>query len=182
MPCGTPRCKCCKARSKKCRVTSTHNSRTYPTQKHTCCSTRNIIYLLECTKCIKGNQYIGQTSRPLKISLKEHRKANSLTTNLPLYKHFSQRLDHDFEKDARVTILQATTQRSLLERENNWIKVMDTIYLKGLNNQLSTTPPPPFQLLAHTPLPTIFSKCFINPLFSNLLLATLLQRSLYFSI
>ena len=67
IPCQTPGCKCCKAISKKCRVTSSHDNKTYPTQRYTSCATRNVIYLLEFTKCTKGNQYVSQTSRPVRI-------------------------------------------------------------------------------------------------------------------
>lgn len=134
-PCKTPGCKCCAAISKKCRVTSTHNNTTYPTQRYTSCSTRNVVYLIECTKCIRGNQYIGQTSRPLKRRLAEHRAAGSHKSHFPLYKHFLQRADHNFERDAKITILQATTRSRLLEMENKWIKAMDCIYPKGLNSE-----------------------------------------------
>ena len=94
---------------------------------------QNIIYLIKCTKCLKRNQYVGQTSRPLKIRMKEHRAASKIKTNFPLYKHFIQNKNHDFERDAKVTILQATTRSRLLERELHWIKSMDTTYPKGLN-------------------------------------------------
>ena len=135
MPCRTLGCKCCTAISKKCRVTSTYNNNTYPTQRYSCCSTRNVIYLLECRKCTKGNQYVGQTSRPLRKRLAEHRTASNVKTHLPLYKHFLQKADHNFERDVRITILQATTKSSLLKTENQWIKAMDTIYPRGLNSK-----------------------------------------------
>ncbi len=135
MPCRTPGCKCCAAISKKYRVTSTHNNRTFLTQRNTCCSDRNVVYLLECTKCTKNNQYIGQTSRPLKKRLAEHRAASSTSTKtyLPLYKHFLQKADHNFERDVKVTILEVTAQNHLLQTKNNWIKAIESIYPKGLN-------------------------------------------------
>ena len=134
MPCGTLNCKCCATISKKCRITSTHTNKTYPTQKYTCCSTRNLVYLIECTKCTKGNQYVGHTQEPLRTKLTEHIALSKTKTNLPLYKHFLQKADHNFERDTKVTILQVTTRNRLLEIENNWIRLMDTIYPKGLNN------------------------------------------------
>ena len=113
-----------KAISRKCRVTSTHNNKTYPTQKYTSCRTRNIVYLLECTKCTKKNQYIEHTSKPLYIKLAEHRKARH-QINLPIHVHFTRRANHDLDKDAKVTILKATTRRQLLEEEQKWIQLMD---------------------------------------------------------
>ena len=40
-------------------------------------------------------------------------------------KHFSQRSDHRFDRDVKVTILQATTRSHLLLRKQEWIKLMD---------------------------------------------------------
>ena len=89
MPCCNPGCKCCPTMSKKCRVTSSQNYKTYPTQRSTSCSSNNVIYLLECKKCTKGNQYVGQTSRPLRRRIAEHRSASRVKTNLPIYRHFN---------------------------------------------------------------------------------------------
>ena len=136
LPCKTIGCPCCATISKKCRVTSTHNNKTYPSQRYTSCSTRNVIYLVECIKCTKGNQYIGHTSNPLRVKIHEHKMESTIKTNLPLYKHFLQKAGHSFERDTRVTILQATTKRRLLETKNKWVKTMDTTYPKGLNSLL----------------------------------------------
>ena len=135
MPCDTPDCKCCTIISRKCRVTSTRNYQTFPTQKYTCCSTKNVIYLVECTKCTKGNQYVGHTSGPLKDKLTEHQMENATRSNLPLYQHFQQKPDHNFERDIKITILQATTRNCLLETANNWVRSLDTMYPKGLNTK-----------------------------------------------
>lgn len=136
IPCEKPGCKCCPIISKKRRATSNQNYNTYPTQGYTCCSTRNIIYLIECTKCTKSNQYVGQTSRPLRTRMNEHRTTSKTKTYLPLYRHFRSKADHDFERDIKVTILQATTRVRLLEQESKWIKNLDTLYPKGLNSRL----------------------------------------------
>jgi hypothetical protein len=98
--CATPGCKCCRAMSKKVRVSSTSHYKSFPTAKHACCNTRNVIYLLECSKCTKCNQYVGQTSRPLSQRLAGHRAASTKKTNLPLYKHFAAARDYVFERDA----------------------------------------------------------------------------------
>lgn len=133
-PCRIPSCKCCATISNKCRVTSTHNNKTYPTQRYTCCSTRNIVYLIECTKCTKGNQYVGHTTQTLRTKLAEHQMERTVKSNLPLYKHFSQKKDHDFNRDIRFTILQVTTKSHLLEATDNWIKSLNTTFPKGLNH------------------------------------------------
>ncbi len=87
--CGTPNCKCCKSMSRKYRIISTYNGKSFPTPKNINCHSQNIIYLIECTKCNKKKQYVGQTQRTMTRRLAGHRTARRFKTNLPLYKHFS---------------------------------------------------------------------------------------------
>ena len=134
MPCEVPGCQCCATMSKKCRVTSTHNNRTFPTQMYTSCSTRNAVYLIECTKCTKGNQFVSHTSEPLRAELSKHRTDSTIKLNLPLYKHFFQKAAHNFERDIRITILQSTARDHLPEAQRDWSQKMDTTFPKGLNN------------------------------------------------
>ena len=101
---------------------------------YTSCSTRNAVYLIECTKCIRGNQFIGHTSEPLRAELFKHRTDSTIKLNLPLYKHYFQKAAHNFEQDVRITILQSTARPYLPEAERDWLKKMDTVFPKGLNN------------------------------------------------
>jgi hypothetical protein len=133
--CATPGCKCCRAMSRKVRVSSTSHYKSFPTARHTSCNTCNVIYLLECSKCTKCNQYVGQTQRPLSQRLAGHRAASTKKTNLPLYKHFAAARDHIFERDATMTILEKTTRTRLNERESHWISALDTVFPKGLNSR-----------------------------------------------
>ena len=79
MPCGNRGCKCCLAISKKCRVTSTHNNHTYPTQKYTCCSTKNIFIYWS----VQNVQKETNIHSPLRIRLNEHK-----TVKLKLTSHY----------------------------------------------------------------------------------------------
>ena len=135
VPCRHPYCKCCRTMSRKIRITSSSNHRSYPTPKHTNCTTNCVIYLLECTKCNRRNQYVGQTSKTLQERMGGHRQALTTKTNLPLYKHFAGKPDHNFERDARVTILEKTTGDLLLTREAHWMTTLETVYPKGLNSR-----------------------------------------------
>jgi len=116
-------------------VTSYSNHKSFPTPKHTNCNTKNVIYLLECTKCKKNNQYMDQTQRPISIRIAAHRAASKLKTNLPLYKHYAGNPGHDFERDTKVTILEKATADQLTSREGHWISTMETIFPKGLNSR-----------------------------------------------
>ena len=138
--CGYPACKCCQMMSRKIRIISSSNKKSFPVPKHTNCHTSCVVYLLECTKCNRGNQYVGQTERTLQERMGGHRQATTIKTNLPLYKHFAGRQDHDFQKDVKVTILEKTTTNLLLIREANWIQTLDTVYPKGLNSRFDKHP------------------------------------------
>ena len=137
-PCGYPFCKCCRAMSRKIRAISTSNHKSFPVPRYTNCHTSCVVYLLECTKCNKRNQYVGQTERTLQERMGGHRQASTIKINLPLYQHFTGKRDHDFEKDAKVTILEKTTTNLLLTREAHWILTLDTVYPKGLNSRFDT--------------------------------------------
>ena len=141
MPCEVPGCQCCATMSKKCRVTSTHNNRTYPTQMFTSCSTRHTVYLIECTKCTKCNQFVGHTSEPLRAELFKHKTDSTTKLSLPLYKHFFQQSAHNFLRDIRITILQSTARNHLAEAERDWLTKLDTTFPKGLNQVPKPRPP-----------------------------------------
>ena len=74
--CAIPGCKCCRVMSRKYRIFSSTNHKSFPIPKYTNCTTNNVIYLLECTKCNKANQYVGQTQRNLSRRLAGHRAAS----------------------------------------------------------------------------------------------------------
>ena len=133
--CGIHGCKCCKAMSRKIRVTSSVNHKSFYTAKYSNCNSRIVIYLLECTKCSKRNQYVGQTKRSLSQRVSGHRAASKLKTNLPLYKHFVTSPDHNFERDTKFSILEKTRDDLLDPRESFWINTLDTVYPKGLNSR-----------------------------------------------
>ena len=133
--CGIHGCKCCKTMSRKSRVISNTNHKSFATPRHSNCNTRNIIYLLECSKCTKRNQYVGQILRSLSQRLGGYRAASRIKTNLPLYKHFITHHNHCFERDIKLTILEKTQRDMLTDRESHWIKTLDTVYPKGLNSR-----------------------------------------------
>ncbi len=133
--CATPGCKCCSVMSRKIKISSNSNYKSFYTPKHTNCNTSAVVYLLECHKCPNRNQYVGQTKRNISHRIAGHRAASRIKTNLPLYKHFINSPNHTFEKDIRVTILEKTTVNQLDSRERHWINTLQTVYPKGLNSR-----------------------------------------------
>lgn len=139
--CGTHGCKCCRVMSRKISIFSSHNHKCFHTAVFSNCKSCNVIYLLECSKCDKRNQYVGQTSRPLSQRVSGHRAKAKLSAyhNLPLYKHFST-ADHNLERDARFSILEKTAPNRLLIRESYWISTLQTVYPKGLDSRFELDP------------------------------------------
>ena len=133
--CGIHGCKCCKAMSRKIRVTSSVNHKSFFTAKYSNCNSRIVIYLLECTKCSKRNQYVGQTKRSLSQRVSGHTAASKLKTNLPLYKHFVTSPDHNFEQDTKFSILEKTRDDLLDPRNSFWINTLETVYPKELKSR-----------------------------------------------
>lgn len=133
--CGNAHCKCCKLMSRKSRIISSYNHKSFITPQYTNCNSKNVIYLLECTKCTKGNQYVGQTTRCMNVRLAGHRAASRIKTNLPLYKHFISKKDHSMERDIKITILEKTSAPLLTSRESLWINRLQTVYPHGLNSR-----------------------------------------------
>lgn len=133
--CAITGCRCCAVMSRREVIISTHNHKAFTTPGHTNCSTNCVIYLLECTKCTKGNQYVGQTERTLGQRVAGHRAACTKKKNLPLYKHFLSKEDHNFQRDVRFTILEKTTRTQLTARESHWMTTLETVFPKGLNSR-----------------------------------------------
>ena len=137
-PCGTPLCRTCKCMSAKEVIYSAHGN-PYKVPSNTNCSSRNLIYLLECTLCPARGRYVGQTSRTMRVRMAAHRAVHT-KKNMPLYRHL-KRKEHHFEH-LRVTILellQNPTERQLLVREEDWMKKLNTKLPNGLNSLYSKT-------------------------------------------
>ena len=103
------------------------------------CESRNIIYLIECQKekCIKKEEYryIGETKRPLKYRLADHRGyVFNKKTNQATGAHFTSP-GHSLA-DLQVTILEQVKKRDdcyRKEREKYFIMKLNTMH-SGLNN------------------------------------------------
>ncbi len=103
------------------------------------CLSRNVIYLITCTRC--NIQYVGQTSRPLKIRINEHKSNIRCGKNTSVSNHFnsSPHRPDDFvvtglEKvKLPETMSDSDKTRQLLHRESFWIYTLRTNKPTGLN-------------------------------------------------
>ncbi|OCT97484.1 hypothetical protein XELAEV_18009711mg, partial [Xenopus laevis] len=132
---------------------------TFPCLRCLCCSTvikgdsishpmRGVIYLL---KCPCGQVYVGQTVRPVKDRIKEHKsdirndKINT-PTNTSVSRHFSFNNHNQLQFKWLVLEVVYKPHRSgdmkklLLQREAVWIKKLNNLVPFGLNEYWSIAP------------------------------------------
>ena len=143
-PCNTKRSLCCNHVIKTNSFTSVNTHKTYKIFHESNCRSMNVIYLLECIRCKK--QYVGKSEWPFNYRLNNYRsriKSTQFDKLLPVEKHFKER-NHVFERDARFIIIEKIEKENvenmtqLLEtHEDNWIKRLQTLSPKGLNNKLN---------------------------------------------
>lgn len=104
----------------------------FKTQKNMSSTVSNCVYLLFCNKCHK--QYVGQTKNNLLQRIYQHSYniRNKIEKRRYVVKHF---LIHGLPS-LRVTPLESDpfwTLRERLKAERSWIKKLDTLFPRGLN-------------------------------------------------
>ena len=97
-------------------------------------------------KCIICNlEYVDKNETPFYIRLNNHRKDVKDRKAILADKHF-QKNGHRFNEHARFTITDKLTNTNLekevlseriIQRENFWIQKLETLYPKGLNEELN---------------------------------------------
>lgn len=135
-PCRKTNCLCCPQMSGKEVVFDSRGLKCHRVSHNTTCDTSRLIYLLQCGKCSSRNQYVGQTRRPLKERVAGHRAALAQKKNMPLYRHLG-RAGHT-PADMKFTILELVEdEEELINREQHWIRTLDTVLPRGLNSKWS---------------------------------------------
>lgn len=113
-----------------------HNGLTLTNKRFVNCSSRNVIYFIKCS-C--GRAYVGYTKRMIRTRICEHRsRIRNHTQDAPLVAHFEQ-AGHS-EEDFKFWIIEQImggpgkdVQRSLLQKETQWIFKLNTMQPMGLN-------------------------------------------------
>ena len=130
--CDGPRCKCCKHLFTGSSFSSSDGQTFFPIKANFNCSSRNIIYLISCTKC--HALYVGQTSMMLKERLNNHRSDIKLKKNTAIAKHFNEP-NHSI-LNLKIMPIDSFAQLPVfqnLDMEQNYIRLLNTKYPKGLN-------------------------------------------------
>ena len=103
------------------------------------CRSKFVIYLLECILC--KIQYVGKSEWPLNIRINKHRNDVPREDAIQACRHYREH-NHVFKDHARFTIIEqlndqgkslSTKRRTLEDREDFWIKRLNTLIPKGFN-------------------------------------------------
>ena len=110
---------------------STNTRTTYKLKGEFNCKTVGVVYLITCKKC--NLQYVGQTGRSLHHRMREHMYSivkNEKTIGM----HFNgKRHNHEHMNVTVIEKVIPNTPHYRLEREELWIKTLNTKSPRGLN-------------------------------------------------
>lgn len=131
--CDMPTCKCCKHLYTGSHYYSSDGKTKFPIKENFNCSSRDVIYVISCTKC--HVLYVGQTSMMLKERLNNHRSDIKLRKSTAVAKHFNEP-NHSI---LNLKIMPVDSLAHLpifrkLDIEQNYMRLLNTKYPKGLNN------------------------------------------------
>ncbi len=131
-PCNKP-CGICPYVLKSKEFISTHTKERFSMTSAYTCSTKGIIYLTTCSKCLK--QYVGQTGRRLIDRIKEHLNCICLQKEVTGIHYNSVGHTHNNLQVQVIKKVSPNTPNYRLEREELWIKRLVTKTPNGLNKQ-----------------------------------------------
>jgi len=132
-PCNGKKCQTCDLISTNSNFRSTTYNKTIPIQTDCNCDTKDIIYLITCTKC--NIQYVGESGQKLRDRINNHKSTIRTGKLTPIAIHFNSN-DHSIE-NLSVNIIETFNTNNLMHRrtrEYYWQLRLGTIYPKGLNN------------------------------------------------
>lgn len=154
--CGKGRCKTCKHLKETNSVRDKNDAKIY--LKHQLnCQSREIVYLIECSNC--GIKYVGETTQKLKDRINQHRSDINRNQDTVVSEHFNQRCigtkflqvvpleKVDRNVPAPYTVMGLLERGDLVrfyQREQYWIRKLNTLFPCGLNKRIEILPPIPF--------------------------------------
>ena len=135
------------------------NGKYYPLQDTMSCSTSNVVYLIECTNC--HFMYVGQTRDTLNKRMQQHRSDIRTHKTKPVSDHFNDScnpldltvtpleivpkmpIDHSQSLDQQLETIKAN-HLHILEREQIWIRRLNSATPHGMNKRKDIPAPLPF--------------------------------------
>ena len=134
-PCHHPRCSTCSTHLiYQPTFQSTRTRKSYRIRHSFTCQSKNLIYLITCTKCQK--QYVGLTTQQLNVRINHHRSNILTKKQICICKHFNQpdhSLSHLSVQPIDCPNTDKNTFQELQTLERYWISTLRTKYPQGLN-------------------------------------------------
>ena len=131
--CQQSRCKTCAHIKTGTTFHSTTTGKRFRVKATANCQTRNVVYLIECTKC--SIQYVGETENALRVRLTGHRSdIKHKRIEKPVAKHFNQ-VDHSINDLAIMVIemIHKDDTEYRRRKESHWIETIRSLTPDGLN-------------------------------------------------
>ncbi|XP_053314288.1 uncharacterized protein LOC128480756 [Spea bombifrons] len=128
--CGEIKCSVCQYIHSATTFRSSSTKKTYNINHVVTCTTKSVIYLVTCKKC--EVQYVGQTSNCIRRRFVDHMSTIKCKKPLSLPMHFNK-ADHSEQDISLLVIQKVENKERLREKEQYWIKELDTMEPKGLN-------------------------------------------------
>ena len=125
---------CCKVMTPT-QVAKSSNGAPVKLKHQTNCKSKNVVYLITCTKCNK--QYIGETGQPLHKRINGHRSdwKHRRFQRAPVAEHFTLP-GHDFNSHVALCCLDHDinwSDSARKARETYWIRRLNTLQPHGIN-------------------------------------------------
>ena len=152
--CGKKNCKTCPHLLETSIIKHSKN-KTICLQENLNCRSEGVIYLIQCSNC--DMKYVGETSRKLHERLTDHRSDINTNKTTPVASHFNDicpsidylkivPIEHVPRKitDTFMGLLDKIDLLTLLQREQFWIRKLNTMTPYGLNKRNELPPPIPF--------------------------------------
>ncbi|OCT82311.1 hypothetical protein XELAEV_18024832mg [Xenopus laevis] len=138
-------CVCCSSIIKGDKVLYPTKGNNMQLNSYATCVSEYVVYML---KCPCGIVYVGQTIRKVKGRIKEHKGDNrnfktDTTTDTPVSRHFNLHNHHVSQLKWLVLEVVELPHRGgdirkiLLQKEALWIKKLDSLTPRGMNDQWS---------------------------------------------
>ena len=131
--CNHSRCITCSHLNIAPYFTSHANKTSYTIRHSFTCNSKNLIYLITCSKCKK--QYVGMTTKPLRERINHHRTSifNNINRYINNHFNFPDYGIHNLTVQPIDTITNPTFEK-LTKLERFWIRTLNTYRPQGLNN------------------------------------------------
>ena len=112
---------------------STSTGEVFHIEQEITCEDRNVIYLIQCLKCVKSNQYVGRTTQRFVDRMRSHRSDALNSKDTPIGRHFSSNGHNTSHMHFIAIEKMICVGHDRGQREIMWIRILNTIH-DGLNN------------------------------------------------